>query len=864
VGPYQVVTTITSAWPLDESTAMLHYRWEGGAFDSVGLVATAVDGEYEGWLPGPGSPGVYEYYFSASDSIPRTGYGPPGAPDSVYGFGVGLDSVPPVIVHVPLGDQAVQAAPYAVWAEVTDNVGVDSVWMEYRVNGGATSTEGLVDQGDDQYLGWMDPAGLATGDSVEYRLVARDEAAAQNETVVPAEGYYGFTLLEGYSYDFEGNDGGFAASQYGDWEWGVPISGPNGAHSGQRVWATNLEGQYADGSNSTLDTDSLSLLNATEATLTFWHWYRIEYSDGTYWDGGNVKISTDGGQTFELLYPEGGYDGVATNPVCPVYGEPVFGGPASTGNFWHQETFDLSAYYNRTVIIRFHFGSDAYVTDVGWYLDDVLLVTPQSEVPLFRNTTELEATADTTGPYVVYSEITDDEGIAGASLLYRSTGGLWAQAPMQLEGAFLYRGEIPGQPYGTPVEYYLSATDTDQNVSTDPADAPDSVYDFIVTDRVPQIGTLPATLYFTAEPGQSVSDTLTISNLGLIDLTFALSDSGVGAAGPGMVEVISDPEGDVPAGIPDILSLEAEKKDSSVVFEVAFAPGWPETTFAVISLDLDQDPSTGQYPPVFGDGSPNNNVGAELEVIFDFPNFFGSQMGLPEPSAIVLTEDQQFIGAAPLTIGSDGGAAELGLTMLGDDGNMNVSALSTVVAGPSAYADHAPDVGHGVVGEPGDALWLLEVPESGTVAGESSVPVEVTADATFLPEGVHEAVLTVATNDPANSVVTIAVRFDVGDTPAVDATPAPARLTLRAGPNPFTEGTSLRLGLPEKGAVSVRVYDVLGRRVRVLAEGTMDAGWHTLAWDGRTEGGRRMPSGLYVCRARIPSGSMTVRLVKTR
>jgi hypothetical protein len=864
VGPYQVVTTITSAWPLDESTAMLHYRWEGGAFDSVALAATGQDDEYEGWLPGPGVPGVYEYYLSASDSIPRAGYAPAGAPDSVYSFGVGLDSIPPVIVHMPLGDQAVQAAPYAVWAEVTDNVGVDSVWMEYRVNGGTLETEPLLGQGGDDYLGWLDPVGLATGDSVEYRLIARDAAAAQNTTTDPAQGYYGFAVLEGYSYDFEGNDGGFTASEYGDWEWGVPTSGPNGAHSGQRVWATNLAGQYIDGSNSTLDSDTLSLVNATEATLTFWHWYRIEYSDNTYWDGGNVKISTDGGETFQVLYPEGGYDGVATNPVCPLYGEPVFGGPPSTGNFWHQESFDLSAYYNRTVIIRFHFGSDAYVTDLGWYVDDVLLLTPQSQVPLFRWTTDLPTTADTTGPYVVTSEITDDGGITAATLYHRADGGLFTQTPLQLIDGFLYQAEIPGQPYGTTVEYYLSATDNESNTGTDPAGAPESLYTFVVTERLPEIGPLPTTLQFTADPGESATDTLLISNLGLIDLQFALSDSCIGGGGPGMVEVISDPQGDVPAGIPDILTLNAEKKDSSVVFEVVFAPGWPESTLAVVSLDLDQDPSTGQYPPVFGGGSPDNDVGAELEVIFDFPNFFGSQMGLPEPSAIVLTEDQLFVGSSPLIIGPDGGTAQLDLAMLDDDGNMNVSVLSVADAGPSEYADFAPDLGHGVVGEGGDALWLTESPASGTVGGESSLPVCVVADAAFLGPGTHQAILTITTNDPVDPVVTIDVTFEVQGAPAEDPLPMPTTLTLRAGPNPFSQATTVRLGLPEAGRVTVRIYDVLGRRVRTLVDGQLEAGWHAVTWDGTSTRGEALPSGLYVCRARVPGQAMTVRIVKTR
>jgi hypothetical protein len=185
-------------------------------------------------------------------------------------------------------------------------------------------------------------------------------------------------------------------------------------------------------------------------------------------------------------------------------------------------------------------------------------------------------------------------------------------------------------------------------------------------------------------------------------------------------------------------------------------------------------------------------------------------------------------------------------------------------AGPSEYADFAPDLGHGVVGECGDALWLTQSPASGTVGGESSLPVCVVADAAFLMPGTHQAILTITTNDPVNPVVTVDVTFDVQGTPAQDPLAVPTTLTLRAGPNPFARTTAVRLGLPEAGPVSVRIYDVVGRRVRTLADERLEAGWHTLPWDGTGRSREEVPAGLYVCRAEVPGRAMTVRIVKTR
>jgi hypothetical protein len=72
-------------------------------------------------------------------------------------------------------------------------------------------------------------------------------------------------------------------------------------------------------------------------------------------------------------------------------------------------------------------------------------------------------------------------------------------------------------------------------------------------------------------------------------------------------------------------------------------------------------------------------------------------------------------------------------------------------------------------------------------------------------------------------------------------------------PNPFNPSTSVRLYVPgETGSAELElsVYDVLGRRVRVLHQGAISPGWHTLVWDGRDDKGQGQASGMYFMRAR--------------
>lgn len=87
-------------------------------------------------------------------------------------------------------------------------------------------------------------------------------------------------------------------------------------------------------------------------------------------------------------------------------------------------------------------------------------------------------------------------------------------------------------------------------------------------------------------------------------------------------------------------------------------------------------------------------------------------------------------------------------------------------------------------------------------------------------------------------------------TTAVGPGEAPAvRLTLAQNqPNPFRAGTQIHFGLPETESVRLDVFDVTGRLVRRLVDGTLPAGDHAVEWDGRTDAAASMPSGVYLYR----------------
>jgi hypothetical protein len=83
-------------------------------------------------------------------------------------------------------------------------------------------------------------------------------------------------------------------------------------------------------------------------------------------------------------------------------------------------------------------------------------------------------------------------------------------------------------------------------------------------------------------------------------------------------------------------------------------------------------------------------------------------------------------------------------------------------------------------------------------------------------------------------------------------------------PNPFNASTAVRFDLPVSGVVVISIYDVNGRLVRVLADGSWNVGSHSVEWDGKDSTGNSVPSGIYVCRMRVrcPDGRTFVQSVK--
>lgn len=83
-------------------------------------------------------------------------------------------------------------------------------------------------------------------------------------------------------------------------------------------------------------------------------------------------------------------------------------------------------------------------------------------------------------------------------------------------------------------------------------------------------------------------------------------------------------------------------------------------------------------------------------------------------------------------------------------------------------------------------------------------------------------------------------------------------------PNPFNPETRIPFRLLRKSHVHLAIYDVTGRRVKVLMEGPREAGAYEEVWTGDDFSGRAVSNGVYFCRLIIGDFCITQKLILTQ
>jgi hypothetical protein len=396
--PYVVKGVIQGDKSYNASTVKLHYTTNGTSFTDVNMTPTGNANEFSGNLPSSATTITYGYYISVEDNaqfpytLPGMIYLQGNAPkQSLIAFTAGPDTKAPKIVHDAkqfLVDTDTQLVLNAI---VSDNIGIQSVNVEYQINGVAKPdiTMTLKVPADSLYEATITFSPLLSqNDVVKYRIRAIDSSVAHNQTVTPASNYFEVpvTGLLPVQTSYANNFNTASSDFFGDNLFSVQM--PSGFNNG----AIHTSHPYPNGTGANNESNSVYQLKvpvklkATNAFVRFDEIVLVEPSDAGaafgssgFYDYVVVEGSKDGGTTWKNLLD--GYNSRSQtdwlarfNSASDSEAQP---NSTATGipSLFKSREIDLLAAGNFAagdeVIIRFRLFADQLVHGWGWAIDNL-------------------------------------------------------------------------------------------------------------------------------------------------------------------------------------------------------------------------------------------------------------------------------------------------------------------------------------------------------------------------------------------------------------------------------------------------------------------------------------------------------------
>jgi hypothetical protein len=191
----------------DESSLKLYLAVNSNSFSPISTFSKSGN-TYSYSLPKSATPRNVKYYWYAQEKSGKKFVTPAEAPlitgtpfGSYFEFNIAPDTTKPEVIYSnPLKyivtSQNVIPLPTLLAA---DNIGIDTVYMEYTINNGPTIRKGFkkVSGLSFSYTNSFEfTAGLLkAGDIIKYRVIVKDKAKKTNSVILPASGTYDFTVI---------------------------------------------------------------------------------------------------------------------------------------------------------------------------------------------------------------------------------------------------------------------------------------------------------------------------------------------------------------------------------------------------------------------------------------------------------------------------------------------------------------------------------------------------------------------------------------------------------------------------------------------------------------------------------------------
>ena len=356
--------------------------------DTVFMTSAGSDSTYETSISIPGYGSELQYYYFVTDYFSRLYRSPSLYDERKYSIYIGADTTKPVIIHTPAQYYMQNVDTINIKANVYDNLGLDTVYIEYRINDGTSHFLGM-NAGENNNFAAVIDAGLFSlqgGDSLKYRIFAIDTARVPNVAVLPDSGYFAISI-EGISSVVDNYATDFTDASSDFFDIGFTISRPaTFSHYG-----LNTKHPYISPEDNNKSINSIALLrhplifNESGMLITFNELALVEpgesgtvYGNPSFYDYVIVEGSADLGRTWFALAP--GWD-------CREYPswETAYNSQMSSDgmNSTFVGTEDMlkkkTIYYKPsdkiaggdTLMVRFRLFSDPFANGWGWVIENL-------------------------------------------------------------------------------------------------------------------------------------------------------------------------------------------------------------------------------------------------------------------------------------------------------------------------------------------------------------------------------------------------------------------------------------------------------------------------------------------------------------
>jgi len=327
-----------------------------------------------------------QYYFFAEDYFLRLYRSPSLFEMLRYQVYIGADTVKPVITHTPTYYYLETIDSISFKATAIDNIGIDSVYVEYKVNTGPSKFIGLKAGISDSYSTIFSARSLLLngGDSILYRVFAIDKTLVPNTAILPKSGYFVIHIedigstLQSYSTDFTGAAADFLSI-------GFDISKPTGFSQ----YGLHTKHPYESPEDNNKSINYTALLrhplkfNESGLLINFNEIVLVEpgepgslFGSPDFYDYVIVEGSKNFGKTWFSLAD--GYDSRYATSWESAYNNAIVG---QNSTFAGTESMLLkhTIFYRSsdkisegdTLLLRFRLYSDPYANGWGWVIEDL-------------------------------------------------------------------------------------------------------------------------------------------------------------------------------------------------------------------------------------------------------------------------------------------------------------------------------------------------------------------------------------------------------------------------------------------------------------------------------------------------------------